>query len=79
MRVHVYLDDELVEELDRVAGERGRSAFVEQAVRKELDDRRRWEMIWSVTGSISEAGHPWDPDPAGYFHESRRSDPRYSR
>lgn len=73
MRLHVYLDDDLVEELDREVGARGRSAFLEECLRAELDRRRRWRSIWSAFEGppIDEEGHPWDPDPATYVHEER--------
>ena len=73
MRLHVYIDDDLVEQLDREVGDRGRSAFVEECVRNELDRRGRWRAIWSALEGppMDEEGHPWDPDPASYFHEER--------
>jgi hypothetical protein len=76
MRVHIYLDDELVEQLDEIAGERGRSSFVEDAVRKELEHRRRWDLMWSAVGSIPDQGHDWDGDVATWVHDQRRADPR---
>jgi metal-responsive CopG/Arc/MetJ family transcriptional regulator len=76
MRVHIYLDDDLVQQLDEAVGERGRSAFVEDAVRKELDRRRRWDLMWSAVGSISDRGHEWDQDVAKWVHDQRRADPR---
>jgi hypothetical protein len=73
MRLHVYIDDDLVEQLDREVGARGRSSFVEGCVRAELDRRKRWRSIWSALegAPMDEEGHPWDPDPAAYFHEER--------
>ena len=71
MRLHVHLDDDLVAELDRLAGERGRSAYIEDAVRDRIDRARRWEAIWSAVDSIGDEGHPWDPDPSAYFHAER--------
>jgi predicted transcriptional regulator len=76
MRVHIYLDDDLVEQLDEVVGDRGRSAFIEDAVRKELDRRRRWDLMWSAVGSIDDQGHDWDDDVAVWVHDQRRADPR---
>lgn len=35
-RTHVVMDDDLLEEIDRVAGERGRSRFLEEAAREKL-------------------------------------------
>ena len=76
MRVHIYLDDDLLEQLDEVAGDRGRSGFIEDAVRKELDSRRRWALMWSAVGSIADTGHEWDNDVAKWVHDQRRADPR---
>lgn len=76
MRLHVYLDDDLVRELDELAGPRERSAFIEEAVRQRVDRERRWRLIRSAYGSISDGGHPWDEDPGRWVHESRRQDPR---
>jgi predicted transcriptional regulator len=76
MRVHIYLDDDLVQQLDEMAGDRGRSAYIEEAVRQRLDRERRWRLMRQAYGSISDSGHPWDPDVAAWVHESRREDPR---
>ncbi|HSJ50241.1 MAG TPA: hypothetical protein VLA90_03005 [Actinomycetota bacterium] len=76
MRVHVHLDEELVQELDRRVGPRKRSAYIADAVRKQMESDRRWEKMRSAIGSISDEGHPWDPDVARWVHESRREDPR---
>ncbi|MGA9161919.1 MAG: hypothetical protein WB297_13790 [Actinomycetota bacterium] len=76
MRVHISLEDDLVDEIDRKVGPRHRSSYIADAVRKQLEAERRWEKIRSAFGSISDEGHPWDPDPARWVHESRREDPR---
>ncbi len=76
MRVHVYLDDELVRELDRRVGPRRRSPFIEAAVRRALEDTHRWELVWSAVGAISDGGHAWDEDPAAWVREQRRADAR---
>lgn len=76
MRLHISLEDELVEELDRRVGRRRRSAFIARAVREALDDERRWELIESALGSIPDTGHDWDDDPAAWVREQRRADPR---
>lgn len=72
MRVHISLDEELVREIDRLSGPRGRSAFIEQAVRERVDRERRWRKMESAIGSIPDTGHPWDEDVAGWVHEQRR-------
>ncbi len=39
-----------------------------------LDDEERWDMIERRSGSISDAGHEWDSDPAGWVHAQRFAD-----
>jgi metal-responsive CopG/Arc/MetJ family transcriptional regulator len=76
MRVHITLEEDVVEEIDRAVGPRRRSSFIADAVRKELESKRRWETMRSAVGSISDEGHPWDDDVAKWVHDSRREDPR---
>jgi len=76
MRMHISLDDDLVGELDRRAGARGRSSYIADAVRERLDRDRRWELIWSAVGSIPDHGHEWDDDPAEWVRRQRFADPR---
>jgi hypothetical protein len=73
MRLHISLDDALVRELDRRVGPRRRSAFVAAAIERALDDERRWELVWSAAGSISDEGHDWDGSPAEWVAEERRA------
>jgi hypothetical protein len=75
MRLHITLSDELVSELDRRVGARGRSAFIAGAVREALEDERRWELIESAVGSIDDEGHAWDDDSAAWVREQRSADP----
>lgn len=76
MRLHIEMDDELVERIDEAAGPRGRSEFVRQAVRAALEHEERWRLIESAMGSIPDHGHDWDEDPAAWVHEQRFADPR---
>ena len=76
VRVHISLDDDLVSELDRRVGARGRSAFVAAAVRHALDDEQRWELIESSFGSIADSGHDWDEEPSGWVRAQRFADER---
>jgi metal-responsive CopG/Arc/MetJ family transcriptional regulator len=76
MRLHITVDDALVAELDRLAGPRGRSAFIAELIRRGLEDEHRWDDIESALGTISESGHEWDGDPAAWVREGRASDPR---
>jgi Arc/MetJ family transcription regulator len=76
MRVHISLDDDLVADLDQRVGQRGRSAFIGESVRRALDDARRREDIESGFGVIADEGHEWDEDPADWVRKQRFSDPR---
>ena len=74
--LHITLRDEVVRELDRRVGPRRRSAFVSRAVEQALDDERRWGLIESALGTISDEGHLWDDDAAAWVREQRRGDER---
>jgi hypothetical protein len=76
MRVHITLRDELVRELDRRIGARRRSAYISRAVERALDDDRRWELLESAVGSISDRGHEWDESVGRWVREQRRADRR---
>ena len=76
MRLHIQLDDELVDELDRRCGPRRRSAFVAELIRRALDDERRWDDIESALGGLDDAAHEWDADPGEWVREQRRVDVR---
>jgi len=52
MRIHIALDDDLVEELDQRAGKRRRSAFVAELIRRGLEDERRWDDIEASLGHL---------------------------
>jgi len=76
MRVHINLDDELVRELDRRAGARGRSAYITATLRRALEDERRWEQLAAAVGALEGSEHAWDEDPAEWVRDQRRSDLR---
>ena len=75
MRLHITLADELVDELDRRLGPRERSGFIAAALRRALDDERRWDDITAAIGVI-DGDHEWDDDPAGWVRSQRRTDVR---
>ena len=78
MRLHIELDDSVVAEVDERAGTRRRSEFIRGAILAALEQSRRWELIKSAPGAISEEGHDWDADPAQWVHDQRHSDPRFT-
>ena len=76
VRLHITLEDDVVRELDRRVAPRKRSRFISEAVRRALEDERRWELIEAAIASIDDAGHAWDDDPAGWVQQERRGDGR---
>lgn len=78
MRLHIEIENELVAEIDRLAGSRGRSRFVRQAVAEAVDRNRRWALIRTARGAIGDGGHDWDDDPAAWVHRQRHGDPRFT-
>jgi len=74
MRMHITLDDALVRELDRRVGRGHRSAFIAATITQALDDARRWDLILSAVGSITDEGHAWDADSAAWVRAERRGD-----
>ena len=76
MRMHLEIDDALVAEIDDLAGPRGRSAFVREAVRDAVDRRRREYRIRRSAGLVRDGGHEWDGDPADWVRRQRAGDPK---
>ncbi|MGL5930736.1 MAG: CopG family ribbon-helix-helix protein [Dermatophilaceae bacterium] len=76
MRLHIEVDDDLVAEVDAIAGTRGRSGFVRAAIRDALAERRRWRAFDEAVGTVPSGGHEWDDDPARWVRSQRRADGR---
>lgn len=77
MRVHIQLDGELLEELDRRCGRRRRSAFIAELIRRGLDDERRWDDVEASIGALADGeDHDWDEDPAAWVRAQRHGDRR---
>jgi hypothetical protein len=76
MRVHIDMESSLIERIDEVAGERGRSQFVRDAVLAALENAQRRAYILAAAGSVADTGHEWDDDPAAWVRSQRRLDPR---
>jgi Arc/MetJ family transcription regulator len=74
--MHIELDDDLVAQVDRIAGPRGRSGFVRTAVERAVQQETRWAAIEAAAGAIDDEGHEWDDDPAAWVREQRRADAR---
>jgi hypothetical protein len=63
-RTHVILDDEVIEAIDKVVGQRGRSRFLEEAAREKLDRLELEQAIREGAGSLKEKDYPHWPDQA---------------
>jgi metal-responsive CopG/Arc/MetJ family transcriptional regulator len=74
MRLHISIEDDLVEQLDRRVGRRQRSTFIAKTVRRALDDERRWDDIEAGLGALAGRKHEWDGDPAAWVHAQRFAD-----
>jgi hypothetical protein len=67
------MDDTLVRRIDRLSGRRGRSRFIRDAVEAALTHRDRAKLILATHGTIHDAGHVWDENPAAWVRRQRRS------
>jgi metal-responsive CopG/Arc/MetJ family transcriptional regulator len=74
MRLHISLEDDLVAQLDRRVGQRRRSAFISETLRRALDDETRWDDVEQGIAALVGQEHEWDADPAGWVHEQRHAD-----
>lgn len=71
MRLHILLDDDLVAEIDRRAGQRRRSEFIGGVLRRAIDDDARWDNIEAALGGLEGSEHAWDADTAAWVREQR--------
>ena len=57
-RTHIVVPEQLIQEVDRVAGKRRRSRFVEEALREKLSRQALGAALASTTGVLDPAGYP---------------------
>lgn len=61
MRTHIVVPGELIEEVDRVAGKRKRSRFVEEAIREKLSRQTLSDALATSAGILFPNDYPqWD-------------------
>jgi metal-responsive CopG/Arc/MetJ family transcriptional regulator len=61
MRAHVFLPDELLEQVDKVAGKRKRSRFVEEAIREKLSRDALGKALEESAGVLKSYDYPdWE-------------------
>jgi len=74
--MHIELDDALVAKVDELAGPRGRSSFVREAIERAVRSELRWARLEAAAGAISDESHEWDSDPGDWVRQQRRGDSR---
>jgi metal-responsive CopG/Arc/MetJ family transcriptional regulator len=57
-RTHIILPEQLVEDIDRIVGRRGRSRFIVQAAETELIRLRQIAAIEKAAGTWKSRNHP---------------------
>ncbi|CAN5557759.1 hypothetical protein BH24ACT26_BH24ACT26_00010 [soil metagenome] len=57
-RTHVVMDDKVLEQIDQIAGRRGRSRFLEEAAKEKLARLRLLETLRDTAGAI-DSDHPY--------------------
>jgi len=57
-RAHVVMPEELLEEIDRHVGKRGRSRFLQDAARAQLKRLKQIRSLGRAAGSWSRESHP---------------------
>ena len=78
-RAHLVLADEVLEAVDEVAGERGRSHFLEQAAREKLARLALEKALDESFGVLADPGYGHWRDrrtTAAWVARLRRSEPR---
>lgn len=58
MRLHISLDDELAREIDELAGPRGRSRYIREAIEARVEIDRRLAARRDLVGSMPDFA-PW--------------------
>ena len=57
-RAHVILPIEVVADIDKLVGKRGRSAFLTEIARREIKIRRQREVLHETAGAWKSEDHP---------------------
>lgn len=63
-RTHVTLDDQVIEAIDQLVGQRGRSRFLEEAARERLKRLELEALLGSTAGILKDTNYPEFKDQA---------------
>jgi hypothetical protein len=58
-RAHIVIADDVLSAVDRVAGKRRRSQYIEEAVRERLERDNLLEVMEETVGSLNPADYPY--------------------
>src|SRR5262249_5922949 len=74
-RVHVVIPKDLTDEIDSLVGQRRRSAFICDATREKLIQRKQLEAIRKFSGSLKSSDYPeWEKGSAEWVSNLRKED-----
>jgi len=74
-KAHLVLPQEILDEVDRIAGKRKRSLFIAQATREKLEREAFRKALGETSGAWTQENHPELASPRGvdrYVREQRR-------
>lgn len=57
-RAHVIVDESILKEIDRLAGKKKRSSFIEDAAKKELQRLNQLALLKKLKGTWKDEDHP---------------------
>ena len=57
-RAHVVVDESILKEIDRLAGKKKRSSFIEDAAKKELQRLNQLSLLRRLKGAWRDEDHP---------------------
>lgn len=75
-KAHVIMNDDILNEIDRIAGKRKRSFFIEQATMEKLEREKFLNVLEETAGTWSDKRHPelkTGKDVEQYVKEKRRA------
>jgi metal-responsive CopG/Arc/MetJ family transcriptional regulator len=73
-KAHVILPVDLVADIDKLVGKRGRSAFLTEVARDEIQRRRQRDALRAARGAWKDEDHPELKDGAAAWVSKMRSE-----
>jgi hypothetical protein len=73
-RAHIILPEDLLAEVDRLVGERGRSAFLAEVLQREIQRRKLLSALREARGSWKSEDHPELQEGSDAFVERLRAE-----